>query len=81
MESMRIRPEAWHATSPDGSYWAFSVFPMGGEIHYTVLCGGYTPCHGIVKYDRLVDILDNVMADTTRHYIKVWISECCRDLE
>lgn len=87
MESISVRPHVWQTVSPDGLCWALSIFPMRGKVCYTVICGGQHPCHGNAKLHELDVMLSNVLAhysetvDTTRHYIKVWLSECCREME
>jgi hypothetical protein len=86
MEARSEHIHLWQTVSPDGRYWAFSIFLLNGEYHYTVLCAGGDSCHGITKIDELVNIVHKVklhycnVVDSSKHYIIVWISERCREI-
>jgi hypothetical protein len=87
MESLRMKPYVWQTMSPDGVYWALSIYPMKEELCYTSIVQGWHPCHGNAKLSHLDVMVDDIlrhypdMSDTTRHYIKVWLAECCRSFE
>jgi hypothetical protein len=84
---MRAKPYVWQTTSPDGSCWALSIYPMREELCYTLIAQGWHPSHGNTKLGQMDLMVSDILmhypdlTDTVRHYIKVWLVECCRSIE